>query len=542
MSLCLSFQTGYSEYDDASWQEDIANLAANGDKSTDIKLADDTLTGNNNFTDKNSAHDNSNDNFAHDNSNNNFAHDNSNNNFADFGLRNEFEDDKFADTFVDNFRNSQQADDNSKDNFADDSKDDFSDDGYLRRRNFSHDNFRRNFADYNSRDNFARDADKSADDNHKDNFLDVRNNADYNSQDDFAEDHVRKIFAAHVTHSKNNFAHDNSNDYFADDNFKRPLADDRFKDRLLDDKFTDNIADEEFMRNQAEIQRQRKSALRKTCAKYHPAPPPGPYKVARPKRFIIDEKYKLGYCSVAKVASTNWRLLFETLAGVVQTGDQHVEQADINRKLKHQLTYMSDFDPRDVDKLLDQSLTFMFARDPFSRVLSSYRNKLEPGTTFERARHWQHRVGEMLIMRRYRPGYHSSRTVKEFEQNYDLTFAEFVRFLGDKAMQEIPIFRNIHWAEVYTQCTPCNMDYDVIGKLETINDDVRYILNLAHLEGKVQFLTPINSSPTFSYKNNTLETYFRDVPIEYIRKLYARYKVDFEMFGYELPEFANQKT
>ncbi len=294
-----------------------------------------------------------------------------------------------------------------------------------------------------------------------------------------------------------------------------------------------------FMASQAEIQRKRRTTVRAACKKYrsHHYSRHNKYGVATPARFIVNKEYKLIYCSVAKVASTNWRLVFEQLAGTVTPG-MEVTQKQINSKLKKDLKYMSNFRPKTAARLVDESLTFMFARHPFSRVLSAYRNKLDPNTTFPRAMFWQRSVGKDIIDK-YRPGAWDEH--RDFKSNYDLSFADFVRYLGDKTNAFHRFYKNIHWAELSAQCSPCGIEYDVIGKLETMDDDVRYILRSANLDGQVQFGSSESSSPTYSYKNNSIEKYLETVPAEYIRNLYKRYKLDFDIFGYELPEIALRK-
>ncbi|XP_072030670.1 carbohydrate sulfotransferase 11-like [Amphiura filiformis] len=304
----------------------------------------------------------------------------------------------------------------------------------------------------------------------------------------------------------------------------------------------------QFMTQQAEIQRQRQQTLRYACEKLNvKTRNSNNDSVPHPKRFIVDERAKLVYCSIAKIASTNWRLLFEQLAGLVDVNKDE-NQKTINRALRTQLTFIKDLSPDKAYTLMGDSLTFMFARHPFSRVLSSYRNKLDPNTTFERAYHWQNSLGEYIIdLYRHNMRPRPRRKMKPSKRknknpDYDLTFSEFVRFLGDRDNKEDRFFYNIHWCEMNEACSPCNVRYDVIGKLETIENDAKYILKLAHLDGIVALSGPEKtSSPTFSFKNDTLEQYLKEVPAEYIWKLYRRYRSDFEMFGYELPPIAVQK-
>ncbi|XP_072037360.1 carbohydrate sulfotransferase 10-like [Amphiura filiformis] len=276
---------------------------------------------------------------------------------------------------------------------------------------------------------------------------------------------------------------------------------------------------DEFMTQQAEIQRQRKRTLRETCNRYNIT------SRIKHDHYFVDDKYDLVYCYIPKVASTNWKLVFQKLAGVVGEHD-NVSQFKINRDLKKELVKLTD------THQMESSLTFMFARNPFSRILSVYRNKLEPNTTFERAHGWQEDLGRRIIK--------TYRDKEERHEKYDLTFSEFVHYISDRSNKGKPGWQNIHWNEYYKWCSPCDVKYDVIGKLETLHDDAKYIFKLAKIRD-IEFEDPSGSSPTFSYQNDTLNRYFEDVPMGSIYDLYNRYQFDFELFGYDLPKSAEAK-
>ncbi len=303
-----------------------------------------------------------------------------------------------------------------------------------------------------------------------------------------------------------------------------------------------------FMKEQAEIQRHRQNTLRTACQNFEVEGKPKnlTHVVEHPRRFIVDERHNLVYCSIAKVASTNWRQVFLQLAGI----DGNNKPDPRNRRLrylKRKVRTMDDLTVEDGFHLLGDSVTFMFARHPFSRVLSSFRNKLAPDSTFEAAFAWKYNLGlEIINLYRYHeiPNPKRELTVPTPEERrklhtYDLKFSEFVRYLGDTNMKSDVFFNNIHWCDMNV-CDPCNVKYDVIGKLETIETDAKYILKLAKLNG-VSFPSPDISQPTYSSKKDTLERYLRDVPAEYIWNLYQRYRLDFALFGYELPPIAAKK-
>lgn len=117
---------------------------------------------------------------------------------------------------------------------------------------------------------------------------------------------------------------------------------------------------------------------------------------------------------------------------------------------------------------LPSSLSFLFARDPFERIVSGYRNKLEGGkNTYYK---WL-----------------ANRIIKKFRQYPVIagkpkgpTFNEFVLYLiGEHADRKV---FNEHWAPIYNFCTPCSINFTIIGKVETFNRDSEYIIRQAGLE------------------------------------------------------------
>jgi len=120
-------------------------------------------------------------------------------------------------------------------------------------------------------------------------------------------------------------------------------------------------------------------------------------------------------------------------------------------------------------ELLPSALSFLFVRDPFERILSAYRNKLEGNkNTFYKA------LGTKIV-HRYR-----KRSLGGPWPRCGPTFEEFVRFLiaehaAGKRFDE-------HWAPVYSFCTPCSVNFTIIGKTETFQRDSEFIIRQAGLE------------------------------------------------------------
>ena len=108
-------------------------------------------------------------------------------------------------------------------------------------------------------------------------------------------------------------------------------------------------------------------------------------------------------------------------------------------------------------------MKFLVARDPFSRLFSAYINKYLL---------MEHRRQLNSMQQRYKRDMFS---IGGEVCGYNLTFQDFLDFSLDVAFNtQRRIDR--HWAPVYLLCHPCEMDYDVIAKQETLSQDLKFII------------------------------------------------------------------
>ena len=167
-------------------------------------------------------------------------------------------------------------------------------------------------------------------------------------------------------------------------------------------------------------------------------------------------------------------------------------------------------------------------RNPFNRLVSAYFDKMlttSPGYTKV------YRLKSRTINKNFR---HLRQNVTERNQTDDgnATFEDFVNFLvRSKAKMDS------HWNLFFTRCTPCYTQYDYIVKFETLNNDMEYLkqkLNISTYHRQAFF-------PKKNYKTNwdLVKKTFKTIPKELGLKLYEKYRIDFEMFGYEKPDWLN---
>lgn len=86
--------------------------------------------------------------------------------------------------------------------------------------------------------------------------------------------------------------------------------------------------------------------------------------------------------------------------------------------------------------------------------------------------------------------------------------------------------------QVYRLCHPCQVKYDFIGQLETLETDAEYLLKLLKVDHFVQFPSGAQNLTAVSWERD----WFAQIPMTMRRELYKLYEPDFELFGYPKPE------
>ena len=94
---------------------------------------------------------------------------------------------------------------------------------------------------------------------------------------------------------------------------------------------------------------------------------------------------------------------------------------------------------------------------------------------------------------------------------------------------------NDHWVPYWLHSHLCQMEYDVIGKIETLEEDMAFI-------GEKSGLASTNISLPWANRRRSGEQdsllYWEQLDLDRTRRLYSVYRLDFLMFGYSaLPYF-----
>ncbi|XP_071831302.1 carbohydrate sulfotransferase 11-like [Apostichopus japonicus] len=249
------------------------------------------------------------------------------------------------------------------------------------------------------------------------------------------------------------------------------------------------------------------------------------------KHIIVDRKHRIMYCPVPKAACTTWKGFFFQL----RWGKE--PDADIHTQERTSLIHLMDLDPIERETVMKNYTKFLIVRHPFTRILSAYRNKLEPNGSYETTHadvtkkyYWRKNIGANILEM-----YRGKRIAKKMMKNpakYDLTFREFVDYISNYKRKAKANDR--HWKEVFEICFPCDIEYDFVAKVETLPQDTIYFL-LSN--GFSDHVTNYQGHATNSSSMTALTQFYNNLPIESIEALYQRYKFDFQLFDYDPRSF-----
>ncbi|XP_039259617.2 carbohydrate sulfotransferase 11-like [Styela clava] len=236
-------------------------------------------------------------------------------------------------------------------------------------------------------------------------------------------------------------------------------------------------------------------------------------KLIRRTRLYFSDRYKLLACLIPKVGCTSFKkvlLMSESL-----TNETNPKKIKGVHDTANRLLLLSNLG--DITEIKHRLLTYykvMMVREPLHRVLSAYRDKF---------------LGNMdPIFQKMANKIHSKFT-NSHEQidnsSQSISFEEFANFVSQMSSTKI---NNRHWEFYYRLCSPCIIKYDYIAKLETVDEDMDYIMDKVGMTNKS---FPQNYPPQKRTNDKKVAEYFKNLP-ELKKSLIRKYKYDFELFGY----------
>ena len=195
---------------------------------------------------------------------------------------------------------------------------------------------------------------------------------------------------------------------------------------------------------------------------------------------VISQRKHFFFCPVTKSASTFWSRFVLKLDASGTRMESPFKVPRLNNSLVFTETKLSAIGNRqDRFRFLRKSIKTVFVRDPYHRMFSAYVDKVfAPNPTFWGQ--WGRRLPSKLRVQRYG----SKRLCL-----HDLTFAEVLSTAAAFLYKY-----DLHFIPVVWRCIPCQFKYDVVGKMETFAEDLRYLSNHMNLS-----LTEYFASDEFRY-------------------------------------------
>ncbi|XP_030646590.1 carbohydrate sulfotransferase 8 [Chanos chanos] len=270
----------------------------------------------------------------------------------------------------------------------------------------------------------------------------------------------------------------------------------------------------------ARAQQSRKRLMREVCEKYRSSNAKRTITRNHVSRVFVADRYKLLYCEVPKVGCSNWKRVLMVLEGLASsTGEIQHEDVHYGNHLRR----LDSFDRQGIALRLQTYTKVLFLREPFERLVSAFRDK------FESPNSYYHPVFGKPIISRYRSN--ASRTALRTGEG--VTFKEFIQYLLDVHR---PVGMDIHWEPVGQLCSPCLLDYDFVGKFETLEAEANFLLRSIGAPTNLTF-------PSFKDRNPNAERtschitkkYFSQLNLTERQRAYDFYYMDYLMFNYSKP-------
>lgn len=278
-------------------------------------------------------------------------------------------------------------------------------------------------------------------------------------------------------------------------------------------------------------QSERKKHIQKICNHI-------PMNYRRIPALYVSHKHKVAFCEVTKSACTTAKTVLVDMELMKTNGTIP------NNEIIHQGEFLKQYGIKKekYTRRIRDYLKFIIVRDPFSRLVSAYRDKMSINT----GSYKYHNIRENIIN-----WYYKNRTNETFirypkkmlenimtkalyndDIDYQVKMPEFISFIqSDKKFHD-----DIHFRPYILACNPCIVQYDIIMRQETLDYDAVYLLskiphryypNLLPIRNKKTDLSGgINLNP----KN--LTNYFKDVSLEQMEKLKKTFFAERIFLGY----------
>jgi chondroitin 4-sulfotransferase 11/chondroitin 4-sulfotransferase 13/dermatan 4-sulfotransferase 1 len=236
------------------------------------------------------------------------------------------------------------------------------------------------------------------------------------------------------------------------------------------------------------------------------------------RNFIFLQKFNIVFAYIPKVACPNWKCILRYLEGY---SDYLNPKTAHDRKLSG-LKFLSNIS-NGQDCLKDSKiLKYTCVRNPYTRILSAYLNKVKP-------------FGYDEVKIKQQPYFHNifvqidSFRKASLTEYQDVSFSCFLRWLE---LSEDPLTRNEHWVPQTSIIGQGEVVFDFIGRFENLQIDAPILLARMGCDIEFPSQKAIKLPPTRA--NELLDSYYSKNDYELVNRLYAS---DFQYLGYNLKNF-----
>ena len=249
------------------------------------------------------------------------------------------------------------------------------------------------------------------------------------------------------------------------------------------------------------------------------------------KMLFVDDKRKVIYCEVPKVACTSWKVLFANLSGNVSEDEWpriHNLVHATSYYPKYGFKHLWQYSPAEREERLKNYYKFMVVRNPYSRIVSAWENKFKAHTGQSK---WYHENVGRYIIKKYRENPSNA----SLATGSDVRFEELVKFVGNPDETKQSRF-DLHFWHQMSICSPCLIKYDYIAKLETLQEDIDTIMEhiTPGVKTQLPFLNANKRGDASASEIEKINSYFRNVTDIDLARLKQIYGLDTNAFGYSM--------
>ncbi|XP_013187507.1 carbohydrate sulfotransferase 11 isoform X1 [Amyelois transitella] len=237
--------------------------------------------------------------------------------------------------------------------------------------------------------------------------------------------------------------------------------------------------------------------------------------------YLINRQYHVIWCNIFKAASTSWMYNFNLMANYTAAflDKTRVVLLELARKKYARPTVEM------IKKAQADSITFLIVRHPLERLASAYNDKIVHAWP----KSFHDKMGQRII-KKYRKLLSGDEPAPK--ERYPV-FEEFVAYVLDEWKAKRML--DMHWTPYSRFCTPCKFNFDVILKFETLDEDQRFLIQLARLQDVVKPEWR-NSGKGTNTLHNMNHLYSR-LTRKQLDGLYNLYKNDFLLFNYTVHNY-----